>query len=346
MIQVVTVSKNTQEKYTAYVNQHPQSRFGHDLAWAQVLRETYHVKAEHLIALDGDRVVGACPLFLCQPIFGGAHYQTSLFPSYFGPLYDSEEVLDKILDKITAKASTLQYAEILSPVALPVDQRLPFFEQLDYTYRLPLNDTAEHLFGNFRRNYRRILKDPKLHDALELVVDSDGSLVRDFYRLYADLYARKHGFIPHVEKLFRSIHAHYPNGAARTYLARHNGKYIGGIFTFWVHDEIYCGWSAQDLGTEYNPMHFLIWSIIQDGVEQKYRWFNHGESPRENENLKLFKQGWNMEASDTYRYFVPGQLTTPLVRLYDRFSWTKKIISHLPSPLTRTFISPLIRFVL
>jgi lipid II:glycine glycyltransferase (peptidoglycan interpeptide bridge formation enzyme) len=250
------------------------------------------------------------------------------------------------LDAITAKTSTLEYTELLCPAKLPDDPRLPYFEQLDYNYRLPLNDTAENIFGNFRRNYKRILRDPKLHDSLELVVDSDGALVKDFYRLYADLYARKHGFIPHVEKLFRSIYAYYPNGKSRIYMARHNGKFIGGIFTFGVHDEIYCGWSAQDLSTEYNPMHFLIWSIIQDGVARKYSWFNHGESPRENENLKLFKQGWNMQPSDTYRYFVPGQLTQPNVRLYDRFSWTKKIISNLPSPLTSTFISPLIRFVL
>ena len=132
----------------------------------------------------------------------------------------------------------------------------------------------------------------------------------------------------------------------RSYMARHNGKYIGGIFTFWKYGEIYCGWSAQDLSTTYSPMHFLIWKIIQDGLTEGYHWFNHGESPRDNENLKLFKQGWNMEPSDTYRYFVPGHLSAPVVRLYDRFSWTKTIISHLPARITSSFISRLIRFFL
>jgi hypothetical protein len=93
-------------------------------------------------------------------------------------------------------------------------------------------------------------------------------------------------------------------------------------------------------------MHFLIWRIIQGAVEQGYQWFNHGESPKEHESLKLFKQGWGMTPSDTYRYFIPGKQSEPVVRAFDRFSWTKKVISRLPAPVVRNFISPLIRFVL
>lgn len=346
MINVITIREDLYEKYSAYVAGKPGARFGHDLEWAAVLWDTYGVSTQHLIALEDEKVVGVCPLFLCRPILGGAHYLTSLFPSYFGPLYDSEPILDRILDAIIKKASTLQYAEIISPVPLPEDKRLPYLERLDYTYRLPLNNSPEKIFKNFRRNYRRILKDPKFHEEVELVVDNDGSLVGEFYRLYANLYARKHGFIPHVEKLFRNIYSHYPDGTARIYMARHNSKSIGGIFTFWRYGEVYCGWSALDLSTAYEPMHFLIWKIIQDGVAQGYQWFNHGESPKGNESLKLFKQGWGMEPSDTYRYFVPGRLSEPVVRAFDRFSWTKKIISHLPARVTSGFLSPLIRYVL
>jgi hypothetical protein len=219
-------------------------------------------------------------------------------------------------------------------------------EQLDITYRLLLDNTLEQIFGNFRRNYKRILKNKKFYEDVELVVDPDGNLVREFYGLYSHLYARKHGFIPHVEKLFHNIFSYYKNGTAKIYMARHNDKYIGGIFTFWKYGEIYCGWSAQDLNTSYNPMHFIIWKLIQDGVAQRYRWFNHGEALRTDESLRLFKRGWGMETSDTYRYFLAGRQPEPIVRLFDRYTWTKKIISNLPSSITRNFISPLIRFFL
>jgi hypothetical protein len=346
MIRVEPISEELYDCYTAYIAGKPQARFGHDLEWALALRDTYGLSMEHLLAFEGAKVVGVCPLFLCKPIYGGPHYTTSPFPSYFGPIYDSGQALEAILEAIVSKTSTLQYTEIVSPLPLPADQRLPYWEQLDYTYRLSLDDSPEHIFGGFRRNYRRILKDPKFYEEVDLIVDTDGGLVKEFHRLYANLYARKHGFIPHVERLFHNIYAHYRNGTARIYLARHNRKYIGGIFTFWKYGEIYCGWSALDLNTEYLPMHFLIWKIIQDGIAQGYRWFNHGESPRDNENLKLFKMGWAMEASDTYRYFVPGRLARPNVRLYDRFSWTKKAISYLPARVTSSFLSPLIRFFL
>ncbi len=240
----------------------------------------------------------------------------------------------------------MQYTEILAPSALPSDKRLPYKEQLDYTYRLSLEDGPERIYGKFRRNYKRILRDPKYSTDLEIVVDSEGDLLGEFHRLYAQLYARKHGFIPHVEKLFRNIFSHYQNGTARIYMARQAGKFIGGIFTFWKYGEIYCGWSAQDLDTEHLPMHFLIWKIMQDGAAQGYRWFNHGEAERDNENLNLFKQGWGMEASDPYRYFMPGLMPSPVVRLYDRFSWTKFVVSRLPARVTSSFISPLIRYFL
>jgi len=346
MVNVVSLKEEMYGQYSAYVNGHPEARFGHDLKWAMVLQDTYGVVIEHLIALDDSKVVGICPLFMCKPLFDGAHLLTSLFPSYFGPLYDSEQVLSSILDAIAAKASTVQYAEIIAPDPLPEDKRLPYLEQLDLTYRLSLNDSLDNIYSKVRRNYKRILRDAKLQKEVDIVVDSDGNSVREFYKLYAQLYAGKHGFIPHVEKLFHSIFSHYPSGTARIYMVRHNGKYLGGIFTFWEHGEIYCGWSATDVNTTYYPMHFLIWQIIQDGVAQGYRWFNHGESPRDNENLKLFKQGWGMEASDTYRYFIPGKLTEPLVRLYDRYSWTKKVISYLPARMTSIFLSPVIRYFL
>jgi len=345
MINVITLNDELYNKYSAYVASKSGARFGHDIEWARVFHDTYGGSIRHLVALDNEKVVGICPFFLGKPIWGGAHYLTSLFPSYFGPLYDSQQALDRILDAIVEATSVSQYSEIISPVPLPEDERLPYLEKLDFTYRLPLNNSTEQIFANFRRNYRRILRDPQSHGEFDIYVDSEGNLVKEFYKLYASLYARKHGVIPHVEKLFNNIYTQYRDGTARIYMAMHNDKYIGGIFTFWRYGEVYCGWSALDLNAVHSPMHFLIWKIIQDGVAQGYQWFNHGESPRDNERLKLFKQGWGMEPKDTYRYFVPGKISEPVVRAFDRFSWTKKIISIVPPRITSTFISPLIRYV-
>src|SRR5574341_1389222 len=107
MIDVVTVHEGLYEKYSAYVATSPQARFGHDLEWAMVLHDTYGASVQHLLAVEDEKVVGICPLFLCKPILGGAHYQTSLFPSYFGPLYDSQPALDAILDTIISRSSAL-----------------------------------------------------------------------------------------------------------------------------------------------------------------------------------------------------------------------------------------------
>src|SRR5215510_11011108 len=128
MIDVITVHEGLYKKYSTYVAGKPEARFGHDLEWAMVLRDTYGASIQHLIALEDEKVVGICPLFLCRPITGGTHYLTSLFPSYFGPLYDSKPALDALLDTMIKKTSAVQYAEIISPVPLPDDERLPYLE--------------------------------------------------------------------------------------------------------------------------------------------------------------------------------------------------------------------------
>lgn len=348
MIEVVKLNEELRERYTSYLANRMDARFGHDLAWGDVLGETYGVQTEHLIALDGDEVVGICPFFLCKPLIGGAHYVTNPFPTYCGPLADSDEALNALLKVVAEKTSSVDHAEVLSPVPLLNAEAalLPFQETLDYTFKLDLKVGVDVLRKNLRTNFKRILNKSAKLQGMEVVVDTDGNLVDEFYRSYVRIYGHKHGFIPHVKWLFKNIYASFPEGDARLYLARINGKYFGGIFTFWSHREVYYAWSAVEPDDEYQPAHSVIWRIIQDAAEEGYDWFNMGEAPRTHESLILFKQGWRTEMSEPMRYFIPGKTKEPSPRLFDRVSWAKKIIASLPSGVVTTFLSPAIRYFL
>jgi hypothetical protein len=348
MVSIVTINDDLYERYSSYTKSNTKARFGHDLEWALALHDTYGVSIEHLVALDGENVVGVCPLFLCKPIFGGAHYQTSLFPSYFGPLYDSDDVLNAILEEINKRTSQLQYTEILSPEALPIPAIgfTPFVENLDSTFLLSLSDGIDAVFNKFSRDIKRILRKEKDLEEVKLVVDTEGKFVLEFYKLYVSIYAHKHGFIPHVKRLFENIFLRYPNGQARIYLVEINRKFKGGIFTFCRHNEIYYAWSAVRPDSVYHPTHFLIWKIIQDGIAEGFPLFNMGESQIENEGLTHFKKGWGTEMKKPIRYFIPGQETYPSVRLFERFSWAHKIIARLPTSVITGVLSPAIRYFL
>jgi predicted N-acyltransferase len=87
---------------------------------------------------------------------------------------------------------------------------------------------------------------------MDIVIDMDGSLVDEFYKSYVHIYGHKHGFIPHVKMLFKNIFAQFLRGDVRLYMARVNGKYVGGIFTFWSHNEVYYAWSAVEPNNEYH----------------------------------------------------------------------------------------------
>jgi len=348
MIQIVKLTEDLYERYTSYLLTRQDARFGHDLAWANVLHNTYGTETEHLVALDGDKVVGVCPFFLCKPLVGGAHYVTNPFPTYCGPLFDSVEVLNTLLKTVVERTSSVDHAEVLTPAPLlNVDAGLiPFQEGLDDTFKLDLKKNIADIHKNLRTNFKRILNKSAKLQGMEIVVDADGGLVDEFYKSYVRIYGHKHGFIPHVKILFKHIFAHFPKGDVRLYMARINGKYEGGIFTFWSHNEVHYAWSAVEPDNEYQPAHSVIWRIIQDANAEGYDWFNMGEAPKAHESLILFKQGWGTETIEPIRYFIPGESKEPSPRLFDRVSWAKNIIAGLPSGVITTFLSPAIRYFL
>jgi len=140
MIEAVTLNNELRDRYTAFLAGRSDVRFGHDLAWANTLHDTYGVETEHLVALENDRIVGICPFFLCKPIIGDAHYLTNPFPTYCGPIYNSVDALNVLLRKVTEKTSNVDHAEVLTPISLLNVEAglLPFEEGLDYTFKLSL----------------------------------------------------------------------------------------------------------------------------------------------------------------------------------------------------------------
>ena len=348
MVEVVKLNEELRNSYTSYLAGQDDARFGHDLAWGMVLHATYGVGTEHLVALDNDRVVGVCPFFLSKPLIGGAHYVTNPFPTYCGPLADSDEVLNALLQVVAERTSSVDHAEVLTPASLLNVEAslLPFQENPDYTFKLDLGVGMDVIHKKLRTNFKRILKKSAKLPGMEVLVDTDGHLVDEFYKAYVNIYGHKHGFIPHVKSLFKNIFGSFPNGDARLYIAHINGKCFGGIFTFWSHKEVYYAWSAVEPDNEYQPAHSVIWQIIQDAAAEGYDWFNMGEAPRAHESLIRFKQGWGTEMSEPMRYFIPGKTKEPSPRLFDRVVWAKKIIASLPSGVITTFLSPAIRYFL
>jgi lipid II:glycine glycyltransferase (peptidoglycan interpeptide bridge formation enzyme) len=346
MIEVVKLNEGLHDRYTSFLAGRPDTRFGHDLAWGNVLRDTYGVEIEHLVALEGEKVVGVCPFFLCKPIIGGAHYVTNPFPTYCGPVYDSADTLNALLKKVAEKTSSVDHAEVLTPAPLLNAEAglLPFEEGLDYTFKLSLGSGVDKIHKNLRTNFKRILNKSAKLQGMDILTDMDGSLLDEFYKSYVRIYGHKHGFIPHVKKLFENIFTHFKKGDARLYMARINGKYAGGIFTFWAHNEVYYAWSAVEPDNEYQPAHSVIWRIIQDAALEGYDCFNMGEAPRAHETLILFKQGWGTEVLEPSRYFIPGRTKHPPERLFDRVSSANKIIAILPDAVITNLLSPAIRY--
>jgi CelD/BcsL family acetyltransferase involved in cellulose biosynthesis len=351
----ITVSHLTPDlraDYMRFVSQHPQACYGHDLGWADVLQKTYGFRPEHLVACDADRVVGVLPLFFSRSLIYGRHYTTSPFLSYFGPLYESGDVLDALLRAAKERTTSVSYTRLVTgdplPVPLATYQLHP--KNYDLIFLLPLDADPARVFGNLSENVRRNIRKAQKQGAVEVVTGHDGVWLEEFYQLYVSIYASKHGLVPHPKSFFHNLFRYLAPGTIRIYLARYKGRFIAAILTIWAYGEIHYAWSAADpVFKKTQPITLPIWQAIHDGCTEGYRLFNMGAVPKLHEGLAEFKRRWCTDIREAHSYFLLGRANAPPAQydhFYDGFHWPKKLISSLPPPVTTRLLSPLLRFLL
>ncbi len=349
-ITIEQLKPNWLEQYSSYVEGHPKSRFTHSIEWSRFLKKTLGFKPLTLIALQDQKIVGILPLFQSFSLINGKYCSSSPIPTYAGPLTSSYEVLLLFIQAVKKICPTFNYINVYSgdslDNAISVNHKI-LNAKRDVTFFLKLGSDIQELFYHLKKNIRRdIRRGGRFGFKTEIVESISNSKLNQFYHLYLQTYCKKHGLIPHSKLFFINLFKYMPSGTVKLFLLYHKSQCIASVITLNYNQEIYYNYSAHDNSySNLQPITYLIWDILKDGIVKGYKIFNMGESSIRNPGLTNYKKRWCSDSQLTSSYFFMGRMKEIPISFADEYGWQKRLIQTMPIQITRSFLTPFLRFI-
>ena len=338
-IEIYELERREEKEWDAYVLEHPNSTFFHQIGWRNVVQETYKHKPIYLVAKEEGNIKGILPLFLMKGVIFGTKLVSVPFAPYGGVCADDEiaekmlvEEAIRIADEFNVDYLELRYLNKSS-------DNLNLTTNSKYvTFILNLNINAEIVWRTFNNKVRNAVRKAKKSGA-EIVNDND---IEEFYGLYVRN-MRNLGTPPHPFAFFKNLLYEFPEHT-KVVRVQYDGMSVAAMFLLYFRDTIISGWAASDRKyKKINPNNLLYWEVIKAGCESGYKYFDFGRSLKGSGTFK-FKKPWGGEIKQLhYLYYLCNKKNVPDTSQSNpkrqKFAgiWRK-----LPLKLT-TAIGPLIR---
>ncbi len=213
------------------LNQFPEAPFSLLYGWRKVYEKTFGLPTYYLLAREGDRVVGLCPLVLMRsPLFGRGSYLISLpFLTRAGLWVTEEAVRPALIDGLIAKAQEVRadFVELRELVRGNEAVKGPANEEhVQMVLELPENwERYEKEIAPRLRQVKRAKK-----EGLSVRQGREEPLLRDFYYVFSrrmrDLF-----FPVYPRRFFELILNQFPK-EAELLVVYAGDKPWGGMLTF------------------------------------------------------------------------------------------------------------------
>ena len=169
-------------------------------------------------------------------------------------------------------------------------QRLPHT-----TYMVDLTQDEETIYSRMKSSCRNHIKQG-MKNKLLVSEGTDIEHWKQYYNIYKNTIKRWGVKTPYILswKLFELLFKRN-NPIIKLWLVWYDDIPIAGSINFYSHDKV-IGWHMASL-TEYRklrPNHLLEYTMIQDGIQKKYRWYDLGTDGG-NKGLKDFKRSFGPE---------------------------------------------------
>lgn len=276
-------------EWEAYVEAHPGSTCYHLLAWRQVARRAYHLRAPFLVARErrGSVLCGVLPLFAVPgPVEG--HLTNGLFGAYGGPLFDNEAAGQALVEA----ARSLFTARRLKYLVLKCrgdEPALPGFDELSAWVRavLPLASTPQEMWAGFRDKIRNCVRKAQRSG---LTARAGPEQVEPFYRVLAENMHRK-GAPIYGLRFMRELCLQMGDRAEAVAVWK-GREVVAGALTLRHGRTLYVPFaSSRPSALAACPNNLLYWEIIRAATSRGMAEVDFGSSLRGSGSL-AFKAGW------------------------------------------------------
>lgn len=327
----VQIWQSSDEEWDAYVHQHKQATFFHQMAYRRVVENSFGHTPYYLVAREDGRIVGVLPVFLVKSLFFGAFLVSLPFCDYGGILAHNEQARDSLLEKAVEIGREVGVDCIELRHRHPNGLDLP--QQLEkVNLRLPLPADAEEMWlaldGKVRNQVRKAEK-----SGLEFEVGSLETL-DGFYDVFATR-MRALGTPVYTRAFFQNLLTGFPH-QAEVLLVTLDGEPIGGGIAVYFKDAMEVPWaSSRNEYFSLCPNNLLYWGAIRRAYDRGCRHFDFGRSSKGSGNYR-FKRQWGAEDEQLYYQFVlvGGGEMPNLDPSSAKYAWATKVWSKLPLVLT------------
>ena len=341
-VQICSLEPQRHTAWDAFVQDHPHGSPFHTIAWKKTIEEIFPYQAHYLVALSGDVIVGALPLFLVKNLILGRVLMSTPFAVYGGVLADSDEVRAAMAEAVRALGSTLKADRVELRNSYP-EQCLGFSPVARYvTYTGPVGPDEEAVLTSIPRKTRRIVRKSLEQPFTVRVQTEDFSA---FEHLYSSN-LRRLGTPAFPPKYFAALLRNFKNSAdIREILLE--GKPVAAALSFYFRDQVLPYYGASD--ERYNreaPSTFMYYDLMRWGGQNGFAMFDFGRSKVESASGH-FKSHWGLvERTLPYEMLLlKGQLAAPNHSPTNPiYQWPIKIWRSLPLPVTRAIGPQVLKF--
>ena len=329
------------EQWTEYVMNHPEGTIRHLPEWKEILKKSFGYEPYYLFALKDNEIEGILPLFEIKSALTKNRLSSVPFSSTCGPIADSSEISAELITKakMLLKELDCEYLELRTTKKdFQPDLGLVVNEYYA-TYILELSEDTEKVWRKLDKGSVRWAINKSKKDGVIIEKTSSMDDLKAFNKLNQK--NKKNIGVPsHPFIFFKNIWEKLiQNDYASLYLAKYNGNIIAGIITMIFKDTISYAYAASDdKFLKLRPNNLIMWTAIEEGCKNHYRYFDFGRTSPDNIGLINFKKRWGtVEKKLYYSYYPknPESLTENRDNL--KYKLGTKIIRRMPMPIYKKF---------
>lgn len=274
--------------WDSYVLQHANATHCHRWAWKEVIENAFDISTYYLIAREQGKVIGVLPLAWQKSLLFGSFITSLPFLNAGGPLADSIEIEQALVDRAIEIAKETGAARLQLRYRGEYHLGLPASTHKVAAVREISRDTEAMWKALSSNNRRKVNKATKTG----MTAEAEGAAALDiFYEIFADN-MRNLGTPVYARKLFSEVLRAFPQDT-EIVVVRLHGKPIAAAFLISFRDGTEATWMCsywQYLSLQPNML--LYWTILRIAGERGIRWFDFGRSTRDSGTHK-FKQLWD-----------------------------------------------------
>ena len=281
----------------------PHSSFFHTANWAQVLAESYGFTPLYFCRIEHERMVSLLPMMEVDSWLTGRRGVSLPFTDAVPVIAGTTEAVDELFELSAAHGRQRQwkYFEFRPGSDLFTGEKQ---HAVFVNHQLPLDNTEEQLFKQFRESTRRNIK-IAYKNRIEVIFSASFRAVKEFYRLNCS--ARKdHGLPPQPFRFFANLQKHaLKKGLGMIANGISKGKVISSNIYLFHKNRAFYKFGANDRKhMNLRSSYLAMWEAIRYFLSKGFDLLDFGRTDADDAGLLQFKRGWGTDEIPVnyYRY--------------------------------------------